>query len=64
MLSYVSDALKRFNHTALRKPQDQPFPRVKPNYGAKAQYSSKDDTSATLSKDEKRFVQEVVGTFL
>ena len=64
MLSYVSDALKRFNHTAPRKPQDQPFPHVKPNYGVKAQYSSKGDTSTPLSKDEKRFVQEVVHTFL
>ena len=38
MLSYVSDALKRFNQNAQRKPQDQPFTHVKPNYGAKAQY--------------------------
>ena len=64
MLSYVIDALTLFNHTAPWKPQDQPFPHVKPNYGAKAQYSSEDDTSTPLSKDEKRFVQEVVGTFL
>ena len=64
MLSYVRDALKHFNHTAPQKPQDQPFPHVKPNYGAKAQYSSEDDTSTPLSKDKKRFVQEVVGTFL
>ena len=64
MLSYVSDALKRSNHTALRKPQDQPFPHVKPNYGAKLQYSAKDDTSAPLSKDKNIFVQEVVGIFI
>ena len=64
MISYVIDALTRFNNTAPRKPQDQPFPHVKPNYGAKAQYSGEDDTSTPLSKDEKHFVQEFVGNFL
>ena len=64
MLSYVSNARKRFNHTAPQKTQDQPFPHVKPNYGAKAQYSASGDTSTPLSKDKKRSVQEVVGTFL
>ena len=64
MLSYVTDALRRFNHATPRKPQDQPYPHIKPNYGAKTQYSEEDNASASLSKDEKRFVQEVVGTFL
>ena len=64
VISYVCDALKHFNHTAPRKPQDQPFSHVKPNYGAKAQYSAEDDRSTPLSKDEKRFIQEVVGTFI
>ena len=64
VLSYVIDALKRFNHTTPRKPQDQPFPHVKPNYGVKSQYSAAGDTSVPLSKDKKRFVQEVVSNFL
>ena len=64
MLSYVIDALKRFNHTATQKPQYQTFPHVKSNYGTKAQYSAEDDRSTPLSKDEKRFIQEVVGTFI
>ena len=64
MLSYFTDALSRFNNATPRKPQDQPYPCIKPNCCAKAQYSEEDDSSAPLSKDEKRFVQEVVGTFL
>lgn len=64
MLSYVTNALRQFNHTVPRKPQDQPYPHVKPNYGAKAQYSEEEHASSPLNADEKRFVQEVVGTFL
>ena len=64
MISYARDALNRFNHAAPQKPQYQPFPHVKPNYGAKAQYSAAGDTPTPLSKDKERLVQEVVGTFL
>ena len=64
MLSYMTDALRCFNHTTPRIPQDQPHPHVKPKYGAKAQHSEQDDTTPPLNADEKRFVQEVVGTFL
>ena len=64
MLQYVVDALKRFHHEAPLKPQHQPYPRVKPVYGAKAQYSADDDDSPLLSKADKTFIQEVTGTFL
>ena len=64
MLTYVTAALKRFNHAQPRKPQDQPYPHVKPIYGAKAQYAKDADTSSPLSPADKKFVQEVTGTFL
>lgn len=64
MLGYVKKALKRFNHAVPNKPQNQPYPHVPPNYGAKVQYSAPDDTSPVLDKANKRYIQEVTGTFL
>ena len=64
MLSYVQDALTRFRHAHTRKFQDQPYPHVKPTYGAKAQYATDADPSPLLTPSQKKFVQEVTGTFL
>ncbi len=50
MPGYVRKALTRFQHPHLAKRQDQPYPHVKPNYGAKKQYSQEDDDSPALSK--------------
>ena len=61
---YVSAALKRFKHEKPSKPQNQPCPRNPKQYGAKAQYAEPKDNSPLLNKDDKRFVQEVTGTFL
>ena len=35
-----------------------------PAYGAKVQLAAAEDTSNELSKEEKTFVQQVIGTFL
>ena len=64
ILAYIIGALKCFNHENPQKPQDQPYIHVKPNYGAKAQYTKQDDTSALLIKEDKKFIQEVIGMFL
>ena len=64
MPNYVSKALTRFQHPPPNKPQDQPYPHVKPNYGAKKQYARPDDQSPPLNKAGKKFVQEVCGVFL
>ena len=64
ILNYVSNAIKCFHHEQPRKPEDQPYPHVKPNYGAKAQYATDSDTSPLLNKADKKFVQQVTGTFL
>ena len=64
MMSYVQDALTRFRHACPRKLQDQPYPHVKPTYRAKAQYVTDADPSPLLTPAQKKFFQEVTGTFL
>jgi hypothetical protein len=64
MLNYISKALTHLQHQAPSKLQHQPYPDVKPNYGAKAQYMEDTDTSALLPNEEKKFIQEVIGIFL
>ena len=64
MPGYVSEALSRFKHLWSGKPKDQPYAHVVPNYGAKVQYAPDADTSQLATKDEKIFIQQVVGTFL
>ncbi len=64
MLDYLPYALTRFQHTPPCIPQHQPYPHVKPTYGAKAQYTETVDTSPPLDKKGKKFIQEVIGTFL
>jgi hypothetical protein len=64
MLDYIPEALTCFQHQAPSKLQHQPYPHVKPNYGAKAQYTEDTDTLALLPNEDKKFIQEVIGTFL
>jgi hypothetical protein len=64
MLDYVPKALTRFQHTPPRIPQHQPYPHVKPTYGAKAQYTEEVDTSLPPDNKGKKYIQEVIGTFL
>ncbi len=45
-------------------PQHQPYPDVKPTYDATRQYAEAHDTLDPLSKEEKTYVQVVIGTFL
>jgi hypothetical protein len=44
MLHYISEALMHFQHQAPSKPQHQPYPHIKPNYGAKVQCTEDMDT--------------------
>jgi hypothetical protein len=64
MLEYVPKALVQFWHKAPQTPQHQPYPHVKPTYGATCQYAEAHDTLDPLSKEEKTYVQEVIGSFL
>ncbi len=64
MLDYVPKALTHFQHTPPRIPQHQLYPHGKPTYRAKAQYTENVDTSPPLDKKGKKYIQEVIGTFL
>jgi hypothetical protein len=64
MLDYVPKVLTRFCRHKPCTPQHQPYPHVKPNYGAKAQYTKSGDTLPALPQKGKKFIQEVIGTFL
>ena len=63
MPGYCKEGLVRFRHK-LRKLNHQPHRHIVPNYGAKIQYASKDDTSPKVDKDVTKFIQQVTGTFL
>ena len=41
MLDCIPNALTRFQHPTSRSPQHQPYPHLKPTYGAKAQYTER-----------------------
>jgi hypothetical protein len=64
MLDYVANVLKHFHHIRPRKAQYQLHAHLKTIYRAKKQYVPDDDDSPLLSKVDKKFVQEVTGTFL
>ena len=64
MPGYVSEALACFKHVCTKKREDQPYAHVVPNYGAKVQYAADENTSRLATKEEKIFIQQVVGTFL
>ena len=49
---YVKRALKRFQHE-LHKVQNQPYPHVPPNYGAKVQYAKPKDESPPSPRTTK-----------
>ena len=64
MPGYVANALVRFKHDMPKRPQHQPHKHIAPNYGAKVQYAPDEDETRPLEKEEKTFVQQVVGVFL
>ena len=64
MLGYVPEALSQFQHKPPRIPQLQPYPHVKPAYGAKAQYTEVVNTTLLLDKEGQKYMQVVIGTFL
>ena len=64
MLLYVTYALTILRQDNPWKLQHQPYPRIKPNYGAKAQYAEAADVSPPLIIADKTFIQEVTGTFI
>ena len=63
MPGYCDEALRRFKHEC-KKWTDQPHKHVIPTYGATIQYAKDEDTSEKLGPAEKKFIQQVTGTFL
>ncbi len=61
---YVEKELKQFQHLPPIVLQDQPHQHVKKTYGAKVQDANPPNTSPTLNKAGKKFIQEVMGVFL
>ena len=64
MPGYVAKALQRFNREFPKRPQNQPHMHAIATYGAKIQYAKPEDSIELLSKEEKLYVQQVLGTFL
>ena len=64
MPDYCQKACQLFQHENPKKPQHQPYPHLKPTYGAKKQFSQPEDKPPLLNADDKIYIQEVVGVFL
>jgi hypothetical protein len=64
MPNYVAKALRRFRHPPPTKLKHQPYPHVRPTYGATTQYAKEEDQSQPLDKAGKKYIQEVCGVFL
>ena len=64
MPGYVHEALQRFRWKQPKKPQHQPHKHTVPTYGSKIQYTNPEDTSEQLGKEDKKRIQQIIGTFL
>jgi hypothetical protein len=64
MPGYIDKALAQFVHTPPTKLQNQPHKHTIPTYGAMVQYAKQSDTLTTLSEEDKKYIQQVLGTFL
>jgi hypothetical protein len=64
MPSYVDKAPVCFGHEVPAQPQNQPYKHTISTYGATIQYAKESDTLRLLSKEEKKYIQQVIGTFL
>jgi hypothetical protein len=64
MKKYVQNALHRFQHEPPKRKQNQPYPHVPVEYGAKTQFVRPEDDSPQLGKDDKQFIMQVTGVFL
>jgi hypothetical protein len=64
MPGYVERALALFGHLIPKILQHQPHKHTVPTYGATIQYAKDDDATNLLSKEEKKYIQQVLSTFL
>jgi hypothetical protein len=64
MPGYIEKALAWLGHQVPKDPQHQPHTHKIPSYGVTIQYAKAEDTSRPLTKDEKKYIQQVIGPFL
>jgi hypothetical protein len=64
MPGYTAKALDRFQHHALRRPQNSPHAWQKPRYGAHPQRTPTHGDSSILAQPALTRIQEIVGTLL
>jgi len=64
MPGYIEKALLRFGHEPPNKPPMQPFPHTIPLYDAKVQYDKDLDSSPPATKEEEKYIRQVVGVLL
>jgi hypothetical protein len=64
MPEYTKKALVWFGHKPPAKPQHQQHKHTKPTYGATIHYAKATDATKPISKDEKKCIQQVIGTLL
>jgi hypothetical protein len=64
MPGYIDKTLARFGHTPPSTPQHQPHPHTIPTYGATVQYAKAVDDSPPATKDEIKYIRQVIGVLL
>jgi len=64
MPEYIKKAMVQFRCKPPAQPQMQPHPHTKPVYGAKVQYAKLTNESEPATKEEEKFIQQVMGTLL
>ncbi len=64
MPGYIKNALIRFNHELLNKPQLQSHPHTLPTYGATVQYAKADNVSPSATNAESQYICQVIGVLL
>ena len=64
MQKYVTKTLHKFQHPTPKRSQYAPHQRTRPNYGATKQLATPLDTSPPIPEEQKRRIQQIIGTFL
>ncbi len=64
MPGYIEKTLARFNHKAPKKPQHQTHEHTIPVFGATIQYAKQEDVTEQLPKEDKKYIQQVLGMLL
>ncbi len=64
MSGYIEKNLVRFGHVLPTKPQMQPHPHTIPTYGATVQYAKAIDASPAATKNEEKYICQVIGILL